>query len=159
MVLFFIVYLIIIIIFCSPFSIKIAFFINNTNNRKYFAIKIGYVSIPIQKFNIEKKKKPDKRKKKKLRVKFKGFHIKKLIEYKILLEINLPEYLNGIIEELKFKFLPLSYMLRLMPELNIDCNSTVNAQNFIYFQTKISLKTNLFLIFSSILQTLTIGRK
>ena len=151
MVLFFIVYLIIIIIFCSPFSIKIAFFINNTNNRKYFAIKIGYVSIPIQKFNIEKKKK--------LRVKFKGFHIKKLIEYKILLEINLPEYLNGIIEELKFKFLPLSYMLRLMPELNIDCNSTFNTQNFIYFQTKISLKTNLFLIFSSILQTLTIGRK
>ena len=75
------------------------------------------------------------------------------------LEINLPEYLNGIIEELKFKFLPLSYMLRLMPELNIDCNSTFNTQNFIYFQTKISLKTNLFLIFSSILQTLTIGRK
>ena len=98
------------------------------------AVKIGYVSIPIQKFNIEKKKKPDKRKKKKLRVKFKGFHIKKLIEYKILLEINLPEYLNGIIEELKFKFLPLSYMLRLMPELNIDCNSTFNTQNFIYFQ-------------------------
>lgn len=158
MVLFFIVYLIIIIIFCSPFSIKIVLFINNTNNRKYFAIKIGYVSIPIQKFNIEKKKKPDKRKKK-LRVKFKGFHIKKLIQYKILLEINLPEYLNGIIEELKFKFLPLSYMLRLMPKLNIDCNSTFNTQNFIYFQTKISLKTNLFLIFSSILQTLTIGRK
>lgn len=155
MVLFFIAYLIIIIIFCFPFNIKMAFFVDNKGKDKDFFFKVGFFTIPIKKISLKKRKK----RKSKFGIKLKGFHLKKLIEYRVLLEINLPERLNAIIEELKFNFSPLRYVLRLFPQLDINCNSSFNKQNSIYFQAKFSLKTNTFLIFSSILQTLTIGSK
>lgn len=158
MVFFFIAYLSIIFLICFPFKIKIVLFYSNSQKKFVFYTSIGFF-----KFSSNKKRKQNINKKRKtcfpLKIRLKRIRIKKPIDYQIELYATRPKKMS-IVEK---KIIGAS-MVTIGKTLNTIIKDGVvsitdNDDGRLFIQFCASIKTNLLLIFSSILQTITFRRK
>lgn len=157
MVFLFIAYLSIIFLICFPFEIKIVVFCANYQKKFGFYAKIGFLM-----FSNDKNKKQKMNIMKKIRffkkIKLKKISVNKLIDYKIALFATRPKPVSDL-EKAAFGA-PLVSISKKLDALMKKMTLCVvdNDDKKLFFQFNLAIKTNLSLIFSLILQTITFGR-
>ena len=157
MVFFFIAYLIIIILFCFPFKTKFVVFYSNTYKKIYFSATIGFINILPQK--VKEKNNKKRRKRGKIKIGFKGFNLKKPIDFSLTAYASQPKSFDAAMKA--FFGVSVSSVAKLINAAipNADVLVVNNDDNHFYLQSKIEIKFNLFIIISSLLQTIKIGRR
>ena len=154
MVFFFIAYLIIIIIFCFPFDIGICYNFDKKSNKSTFLLKLGLFSKFIQKNNKNRLRKN----KGNFKISLKSLSIKKPINIKISVDASLPNFC--IFFKNNYSYILRSFCFNDLDNVQILHNVNVaNNSQALYLQFKLSLKLNVFLIFSSLVQTLKLKRR
>ncbi len=158
MVFFFIAYLIIIILFCFPFKLRIVVFLSNIPKLTYFYIKIGFFHF-LKDFSKILKKKKKKKSINNIKIKLKRITLKKPISYHSELFINRPA--QFVIFE---KLLIGTNLEKLAKFTNAKLPDTYffiedNNSRALKFHFDIKIKINFLLIILSLVQTLKIERK
>lgn len=150
MVLFFILFLTTIFLFCFPFSLKIALFLDNSPEIRQLTLKVGFF-----RFNPNIHGKKAGKKKRFPKIKLKNVKIEIPIETKVLSDLKLPECFSVVktsaVAAAVINFLQIFFSYF---DAKIGRNTVFEGKDKFYFQVKVSVKTNLFLIFSSIMQTI-----
>ena len=154
MVFFFIAYLIIIIIFCFPFDIGICYNFDKKSNNSTFLLKLGIFSKYIQKKNKNRLKKN----KDNFKISLKSLSIKKPINVRVSIDASLPNFC--IFFKNNYSYILRSFCFNNLDNVQILHNVNIaNNSQALYLQFKLSLKLNVFLIFSSLVQTLKLKRR
>lgn len=154
MVFFFIAYLIIIIIFCFPFNIGICYNFDKKSNKSTFLLKLGIFNKYIQKKNKNRLKKN----KANFKISLKSLSIKKPINVRISIDASLPNFC--IFFKNNYSYILRRFCFNDLDNVQILHNVNVsNNSQALYLQFKLSLKLNVFLIFSSLVQTLKLKRR
>ena len=154
MVFFFIAYLIIIIIFCFPFNTEICYIFDKKSNNSTFLLKLGIFSKYIQKKN----KNHLKKNKGNFKISLKSLSIKKPINIKISVDAALPNFCFYF--KNNYSYILRSFCFNDLDNVQILHNVNISNNNqALYLQFKLSLKLNVFLIFSSLVQTLKLKRR
>lgn len=156
MVFLFIAFLAIIFLFTTPISVRFNLFFEDLSKKPRFSLEImNFINYPLKKENSTRPKKKKKRKKPPFKIKLNkkdlGYILKKLLPDDFLLEIKLPESapahivfpVMGVISAVKDSMENLGKSLKL---------SVCFGGEEIYFQSKIRIKLNLFMIFSAFFQ-------
>ncbi len=157
MVFFFIAYLIIIFLICFPFRIKVVAFYASSRQIRYFCAQIGFF-----RFCSKKRKKIKSKKHRKLRlpvkIRLNKIRLKRPIDYKIKVYATRPKAITSFERKLfGASFVKIGKTLDFLLN-NADVIVTDNEDDIFFIQFDASIKTNLFLIFSSVLQTISLRR-
>lgn len=154
MVFFFIAYLIIIIIFCFPFNIGICYIFDKKSRKSTLLLKLGLFSKFIPKNNRHKSAKN----KSCLKINLKSLSIKKPINIRISIDGILPNFCFYLRNNYSYILKSINFNGRDNIQFSHNVNIANNSQA-LYLQLKISLKLNVYLIFSSLMQTLKVKRR
>ena len=156
MVFFFIAYLSIIFLFCFPFNIKIVVFFSNSPKISFICANIGFIRIPPKK--IEKNK-SGKRKKLPIKIGVKKIAVKRPIDFNLSVYAARPRGLRcaerallGVPLDTAGRFLSAKF-----PSVNVFVADSECGK--ISASVILNVKFNLFLIISSVVQTIKIRRK
>lgn len=154
MVFFFIAYLIIIIIFCFPFNTEICYIFDKKSNNTTFLLRLGVFSKYIPKNNKNKLKKN----KANFKISIKSLSIKKPINVRVSIDATLPSFCLYL--KNNYSYVLENFNVNGLDNVQILHNVNVsNNSQALYLQFKLSLKLNVFLIFSSLVQTLKLKRR
>lgn len=156
MVFFFIAYLSIIFLFCFPFDIRIVVFMSKSPESSFFSANIGIFRVSPKKL---KRKKEEKKRKIKLKIGIKKIAIKKPIDFRLSVYLARPRALRYA--EKQLLGIPLDTLGRFLSSNFPSCDIVVADATPQNATASITLKIrfNLFLIISSVMQTIKIGRK
>ena len=153
MVFFFIAYLTIICLLCVPFTVKIYLFYSQKEGKFNYSVKIGFITLRSPHKQVRKSKK----KKHKSLFSIKKIVIPKFLYFSFRLYLNRPhswenfeKYLLGV---------PLIKAAKLIDRSFDNVSVFVQDDEMFYLDMSVTVTDNMFLIFSYLLQTITIGRR
>lgn len=156
MVFFFIAYLSIIFLFCFPFNIKIVVFFSNLPKISLFCANIGFIRISPKKI---KKKKSGKKKKIPIKIGVKQISVKKPIDFNLSVYAVRPRGLRYA--ERAILGVPLDTVGRFLnaklPSVSVCVADSEGGR--LSASVTLKVRFNLFLIISSVVQTIKIRRK
>lgn len=157
MVFYFIIFLSIIFLLCFPFRVKILFFYSFIGKKMLFTAKIGFIQFRPGKF--EKKSKQKKNKTLPIHISIKKISIKKPIEF----HLHFYSQKNTLLQKTENEILRLDLpkISGLLSQKSENIHIKLESSDYAVYTCSfsLSLKLNFFLIITSVLQTIKIGRK